>query len=369
MGQIIQSKESPAKRNSAIELLRIIAMIMIVFSHFASHGGFSFLAWPVPRCWYNLIIMGGKIGSNIFVLITGYFLINKTQGFDPKKIIKLWGQVFFYSITIFAVVVYTKSIMYFVYNEGSIDISIKDTLSALFPVSFSEWWFVTTYFVLYLIHPFINKLLHTLSKNEYQNLLIITVITLSVIPTLTNDFFVSSNLLWFIALYCIAGYIRLFGLSVKLKSKHYAVILAIAAVLTYLSSFIFSTPLYQQDRVLVLVITVCMFMVFNNLNMKYHKWINIVASTTFGVYLIHDNEYVRTFLWQTVFKQVCYYKSPFIVPYSFFAVFTVFIACTLIELLRQKTVEKIFMKVINGKFEKLKGCFNKISEKIKRFVF
>lgn len=91
------------QRNSSIELLRIITMIMIVFHHFAYHGNFK---WDIneltiPHFWYDYIIMGGKIGVNVFILISGYFLINNnTSIFNFKKIAKMWGEIFFYSISI-----------------------------------------------------------------------------------------------------------------------------------------------------------------------------------------------------------------------------------------------------------------------------
>lgn len=66
-------------RNSSIELLRIISMILIVFHHFAFHGGFKWQtnSVTISHFWYNFIYGGGKIGVNIFVLISGYFLIDR----------------------------------------------------------------------------------------------------------------------------------------------------------------------------------------------------------------------------------------------------------------------------------------------------
>lgn len=68
-GEITQSE-----RNSSIELLRIIVMLMIVGCHFATHGGFSFdkQAITIPRLWWNVIEMGGNFGADVFVLISGY---------------------------------------------------------------------------------------------------------------------------------------------------------------------------------------------------------------------------------------------------------------------------------------------------------
>lgn len=88
------------KRNSSIELLRIIIMIMIIGHHFATHGGFSFdNSITIPRLWWNLIEMGGNFGVDVFIIISGYYLIkNDSFKINWNKALKLWGQIFFYSI-------------------------------------------------------------------------------------------------------------------------------------------------------------------------------------------------------------------------------------------------------------------------------
>lgn len=63
----MQNKNSV--RQSNIELLRIIAMVMIVGHHFAVHGwegGFPYPSISVNRLWIQFIQMGGKIGVNVF---------------------------------------------------------------------------------------------------------------------------------------------------------------------------------------------------------------------------------------------------------------------------------------------------------------
>ena len=89
-----QTKSNVCKeRNSSFELLRIIAMIMIIFHHLEVYGGFKFdpSNVTIPRLWCDFIVKGGKIGVNIFVLISGYFLIdNEGTLFHFQKISKLW---------------------------------------------------------------------------------------------------------------------------------------------------------------------------------------------------------------------------------------------------------------------------------------
>lgn len=77
------------KRNSSFELLRIISLFSITICHFATHGGFCFDAQMVsiPRFWWYFIEMGGNFGVDVFVLISGYFLITeKYKVFNFKKI-------------------------------------------------------------------------------------------------------------------------------------------------------------------------------------------------------------------------------------------------------------------------------------------
>ena len=206
---------------------------MIAFHHFAVHGGFDWQSTgaTIPHLWYNFILMGGKIGVDVFVLISGYFLINSNGSiFDFKRILKFWGQVVFYSVGIYIV-----SCAF-----GVSGFRIKPFIKAFFPITFSSWWFASTYFVLYIVHPFLNKLLHEIDQKLYQSLLVMLVILWSVIPTFTTSSYQGNSLLWFITLYAIAGYARLYGFNSKLTSKHYFVLWAIFSILTYASSVIFT---------------------------------------------------------------------------------------------------------------------------------
>lgn len=369
----LQVKKEP--RNSNIELLRIISMIMIVFHHFACHGAFVFESScvSISRFWYNFIIMGGKIGVDIFVLISGYYLIgNSGKLFNSKKVLKFWGQIFFYSIVI-AVIGYCIS--------GK-NIGLRTLIETVLPISFSKWWFASCYFVLYLIHPFLNKLLNALNKSTYQKLIVLLVILWSVIPTFTTSAFSGNSLTWFITLYSIAGYIRLYGLNEKFTTKHYLLFSIVFSILTYLSSAFFTvlgskwsffslhtTFFYGQDTIPVLLTSLSVFMTFASLKINYSKWINIIASATFGVYLIHDNEIARQLLWIDLFKNSQYQNSVFLIPYSVIVVISVYICCTLIDLLRIYTVEKAFMSIVNRISEKILFPVKKIIYIVKNTIF
>ncbi len=361
-----QYTDKPKLRQSNMELLRIIAMLFIVAHHFSVHSGFDFPTdmITVNRLWVQFIEIGGKIGVNIFVLISGYFLIS-CQSIKTNKVIKLWLQLITYSILIF--VLFTAL--------GANPFSIKQLIKRCLPVTYSQWWFASTYFMLYLISPYISKLLNTLSRKEYQYLLILLTICWCIIPTFTLQVLESNSLLWFIYLYSLAGYIRLH--ASKMNIKQLPVICfslsALLIILTFLSAVVFdvlgtkasifaeyANYFFGMQTLPILAISVLIFVGFLKINIGHKRMINIVASATFGVYLIHDHNSTRYFLWKNVFVGASYSESKILIPYSVLAIAIVFIACTIIELLRIYILEKNYMKLVN----RLAGAIDRYKEKL-----
>lgn len=362
-------------RNTSIELLRIISMIMIMFHHFAYHGNFewNFNEVTLPHLWYDFILMGGKVGVDIFVLISGYFLIENTEKlFQPKKLLKFWGQVVFYSIMTYLLSVMLRLNAF----------EIKQLIKVCLPITYPGWWFASTYFMLYLIHPFLNKLLHGLSKTEYQYLILMMVLCWSIIPTATTQLFESNSLLWFVTLYGIAGYVNLYGGNQKLQSKHYFSLYFMVLIITYTVSttFLFlgtkkeewsthAIDFFEIERLPILLMAITLFMGFITLKMNYHKWINMIASATFGVYLIHDSSYIRYYLWTNIFKINQYQDSTFLILYSILVVFILYVSCTMIDLIRKKLVEKPYMLFVNHYTYYFLKSFKIICEMFRKWIF
>ena len=94
------------ERQSNIELLRIIAILIIIGHHFAIHGKlyeYTDISF-VNRIWMQFLLLSGKLGVSLFVLISGYFLIEMPR-LKVEKLVKLWLQIFTYSTL--AYLVYT----------------------------------------------------------------------------------------------------------------------------------------------------------------------------------------------------------------------------------------------------------------------
>lgn len=103
----------------------------------------------------------------------------------------------------------------------------------------------------------------------------------------------------------------------------------------------------DSNKLLALVIGCLMFLVFRNFKIGYHKWINLVASTAFGVLLIHAaNDGMRTWLWGDLLNVPGLYVRPFgvMVAYAVLTPICVFVICSLIDYLRIRFVERPIMK-------------------------
>lgn len=121
------------ERNSNIELLRIIRICGITVHHLIYHSTIMEVPLGMNRLFAQFFLLLGKGGVNIFVLISGYFLI-KTEPLDyklaVKRVGKLWKQLFLYAILI-------GGTTCFVFQ---IDISISKLAKTFFPTLTGAYW-------------------------------------------------------------------------------------------------------------------------------------------------------------------------------------------------------------------------------------
>ena len=340
-----------ASRQSCFELMRIVMMLLIIAGHFGSHGGFEFPSegFCANRLWVEFFEVGGNIAVNVFILLSGYFRI-QSRGPKTAKLIQLWLQLFFYSIGIYFVFVLA----------GRDPLSLGEIVRRALPVSFLKWWFASAYFVLTLFSPFLNRLLNSLGQKQYLRLLALMCFCWCVMPTVTGQYFESNNLIWFVFLYSLAGYLRLYGIRTRLSAGKLIALAAACVALNYLTVVLFgflsrTHPyfadkvfyFYDFQRVPLLVISLLVFLGFSRLPLKPSRFIRTVASAVFGVYLIHDHEYVRYFLWLDLFRNREHAEDPLLILRFAGEVVLIFVCCILLELARIHLLEKKYMPAVS----------------------
>lgn len=339
-------------RQSNFELLRIIAMLFIVMRHFALYGGLDETGSEIMlnKVFITLVGPFGKLGVDIFILISGYFLAEKSK-VTVRKTVKLWSQVFFYTFSIFIVSV--------IINPDNF--SVSGLFENVFPVAYPGLWFVKTYFMFFLLTPFMNMVLQNLSKRSHETVIVLFFVLWCIVPTNAQDGFQLCDLLWFCYLFVAASFIRKYEDEIKLSPVKCFVLFAVVFVILFLyklagMKFDVIMEIYKPytiDSVFNLLCSLFLFMGFKNINIKNKKvciFINTVASATFGVYLIHENRFIRNILWQRIFNPMKFVNSSLLVPYAMAATLIVFAVCICIDLIRMKFIEKPFMKAV-GKYE------------------
>ena len=351
------------KRKGNFELLRVISMLAIVIFHFSDWGGLLYIDNIPNRLFGQFINIGGNIGVNLFVLISGYFLVNSK--FKTKKILKVILEVWVYSVVI-ALIAFAFGIR-------------KDStllIKSFLPISYNMYWFATMYVGIYLLFPIINKLINNLNRKKHKNVVILLGIMLSAIPTFligSNPF--CSELIWFIYLYIVAGYIRKYDIKFMNNNKKNILIITILILLIFLINvLIISIELKLEikkgilvkylkttnmNSLIMLILSIYIFMFFKNMNIKNNKVLSILAKSSFAVYLIHINVITTEYLFYKIIKIQNYYNANLLVlmGYVLIVTITIYLICTLIEIIRIKLIEEPIFKI--KKFDKY---FEKVDE-------
>lgn len=360
-----------AHRESNIELFRIITMLLIVAHHYVTSSGLTLGDGPIfsdPLSWRSLflLILGawGKNGINCFVLISGYFMC--TSRLTARKYAKLLIEVLFYRIVI--AVIFTIS--------GNVEFSAKEFLLSVLPVREVGLSFTDAFLCFYLCIPFCNVLVKGLNERQHLRLLLLSCFiyvffgTVKVLPVTMN--YVS----WFIVLYFISSYVRLYPKAIFESKKiwGWACVGCIGisslsvVVCTWLGARTGRNSPYafiaDSNTFLAVATGFSAFMLFRNIKIPYSKVINTVSSTTFGVLLIHANTYVRKWLWRDVFRCVDTYDNLLMPVYALVGPVLVFAICAGIDLCRQMLVEPLFFKFGDKIWPKVVNKWKTVEERI-----
>ena len=344
-------------RQSNFELLRIICMMLIVALHYYEYGFIISDTQPVTSNYLLLrfIGFGGHMAVDIFVLISGYFMV--MQSFSGKKALKLCMQTAFFALA-FASAYYIKG-----------EAGIRDIFDAVFAPVNNLYWFITCYFLLYILSGYINKLIFSVTRSSLLALIAVLVAVCSALPTFLGIRAESSNLLLFIMLYLIAAYIRLY--SPKLLESRYCLIAGIAfhwlcfAASAAMFAMKDTYPILEQisnrmtlvQDFTVLLSAILVFAGFNNLKIGNSKVINKIAGSSVGVYLLHNNPFGNHLIWVDIFHTPDYFDSSSLAIHAVIAIASVCVGCTLIDMLYRRIIEKPVMAFVDKHWDGWREAF------------
>jgi len=329
-------------RNSNLELYRILLMIAIVAHHFVVNSGLYPQLMTEPfggrSMFFCLFGMWGKTGINCFVLITGYFMCKSE--ITLRKFLKLLFEVEFYNIVIMLAFLFS----------GYYHPSWKEMLMMLFPVRSVSDGFTSCFIVFYLFIPFLSVLVRNLSQYQHKLLIILALSVYTLLANVLDSKVQCNYVTWFCILFSIASYLRFYGLPIL--NHKYVGLVALLLVFISMTSVLLMYAIKGKyfyffvgnpNFLLPTLTSIFLFLYFKDLNVPQSKIINTIASSTFGVLLIHANsDTMRQWLWGDIVNVLEISKSSNYLLLSFASVCIIYVSCVIIDQIRIHVIETPF---------------------------
>lgn len=342
-----------------IEVLRILAMMMVISLHFLAKGNL------LPKLTGNLTAQGytawllealSICAVDVYVLISGYFLVE--TGFRCTRLIKLILQVLFYTILIPIVMI----------SMGLLDpatITQHQALEYIFPVNMLHYWFISAYVLMFLFTPILNTAVHAMKQIQLKYTILILLLMESVTKTVLPVRLELDNLgydcLWFMVVYLIAAYIRLYGISFfssarKSAVTYFVLIAALYALVMGVRFLFFKTGKLENfieapfgyNHLITITAAIALFYAFYHWHFegKLANLICRISPYTLGVYLLHEHVEVR-YLWPFWLHADQAASVYGLIKLWFFAVLTVFCIGIAVDCVRDQ-IFRLFGKILSG---------------------
>jgi hypothetical protein len=286
------------ERDSNIELLRIVAMILVMVVHasFLAIGvpqTRDAISLPIPTYTRFFIEAVSVVCVNVFILISGWYGIN-------IKMHKLHGLIF--QVLFFSCLIYGAFLIY-----DSKTYSNFDSFGTVFLIHSTDYWFIKSYLLLLLLSPVLNTFISNSSERQLCYFLLLFYLFQTIYGWLSiygaQEFEGGYSALSFIGLYMLARYLHLYPVKRldNTTSVNFvlffiiALFLAIVAfVVTYLG-YPISGRLFTYTNPLVILESLFLLFAFCKIKLR-SKAINWIASSCLAVYLLHANElFLRTY--------------------------------------------------------------------------
>ena len=308
------------KRSSNIELLRILAMFIIVIFHIVFHCVLGQLTNPAsmgcevvdifnhPVFYKRLLILNtimtfGSIGNSIFILISGFFMADRagTEINMGKISAKLLRELGFATLLLVCV----PPVIHYIHPEIFLRMNSITRFN-------SGSWFVGYYFAVQLCGAiFFNNYLSGLDYKKYSAFLLTLFAFFSFSWSGSLAESLASGLRTFLTgmfLYALGGFIKRFDPFRKLRLYVFFLTGFAVYLLIWISSynitetnieayvrnvsqnpFIQSIPGFENHSVVGIILAVCLIEIFRRIHLPQSRVIAFAGKATFMVYLLHDN--------------------------------------------------------------------------------
>ena len=342
------------QREYGIDILKIVAMLLVVINHILFWGGYGVDA---PTDDLKGVVLQSLdaiaiCAVNVFIMASGWIMCKREV--HLRRLVNLWFTVVFWS---FAIAVLFQCCGY--------STSPRTWIYAFMPVGCNRYWFFTVYVGLFLTMPFLNCCVSNLDPKGRTILALGGFILLSVYPSvLRHDLFVTNNgysLLWFVYLYLFAACARLNSWDQRVSWRVGCALIILGGICSVMlpivlrkaSDMIGLKPLVSvfsaYTSPFLFVEAIGFMIVFTKIKVESiscRKLITLVVPSVFSVYIIHSNAVFREaakwndFWWTFLHEN----DLPVALVGTVLAGLFIFIICIVMDQLRVLIIRKFHAK-------------------------
>ena len=344
------------ERNSGIELLKIFAVVIIVFSHampVPKGGGteqyymdLSLATNSIQRLIIVLFRYGGQLGNDIFIISSAWFLL-ESRRMSLKKVLYLIGDCFAVSV-----------VFLICFLASGYSIGIKEIIKQFMPTYMAGNWFICCYLLFYMIHPALNMILERLDKEKLLAADMGLIFVYCGLQVLRPGSMYYSELIGFICIYFIVAFVKKYmGKLSGLRKVNIKVLLfslfgnfALIIITDILGLYIglFSTQLTRWCQFMNPFLILAALAVFLLAKEKkfVNRPINYISGLSMLIYIIHCNRLIIDHFIGDVFKYIYYnYSYEYELLWVILSGSCLLVFGTVLSIVYKNTLQKISHRV------------------------
>lgn len=242
MGSIFDTNKL-SKRDTRLDILRVIAVFSVLSVHFLLNNGFYYQNIEGKEMFFLVYLRSVFcICVPLFLVITGYLMCMKTL-----------SKQYYRGIVKTLVIFILCSIACMLYKQFYSDIAIYTPLTFIFGIfdytGATYSWYIEMYFGLFLLIPFLNLIYQGLKSEKQKQALVVTMFCLTILPSIFNIYNFTDTSWWSkpststeyakfipawwtslypVTYYFVGCYLREFGL--KLRARTCAFLFALLSI-------------------------------------------------------------------------------------------------------------------------------------------
>lgn len=347
-------------RDSGVELLKIIAVILIVISHVVltlitenEYIPYSDYLLDCTHATTNVTVLllavmrhFGALGNWIFFVASAWFLLDSTKA-SGKKMMEMLLDIWVISVLFLGITLLLRG-----------EVSGKLFIFSLFPTLFANNWYLTCYLLFYPIHPYLNRLIAAMTQKEHLKVVSVLAVLYIGFNFIKDSFFFPNMPILWISVYLIVAYIKRYCMELYSSAKVNSILLLCGAVgavgIVVLTDLLGLKIAALSDQLLRWVSNFNLFLILIaiaafGLARKNHfknKRVNHIAKCSMLIYIIHENillrTYTRPYLWHCIFNR---YGYAHLFLWVFLYAAGWLLAALVLSLLYEKSIQKITAKV------------------------